>query len=37
MIVIADAIKAAVIDEDLETAKSLVKGLTDKYPLYREY
>lgn len=34
MITIADAIKAAVIDNDLEEAKTLVKGLTDKYPLY---
>ncbi|MCR4716066.1 MAG: serine hydroxymethyltransferase [Lachnospiraceae bacterium] len=37
MIVIADAIKAAVIDEDNDKAKELVKSLTDKYPLYREY
>ena len=37
MIVIADAIKAAVIDNDLDQAKALVKTLTDKYPLYREY
>ncbi|MBQ4522456.1 MAG: serine hydroxymethyltransferase [Lachnospiraceae bacterium] len=34
MIVIADAIKAAVIDKDEEKAKALVKSLTDKYPLY---
>ncbi|MBQ2275522.1 MAG: serine hydroxymethyltransferase, partial [Lachnospiraceae bacterium] len=36
MIVIADAIKAAVIDKDNDKAKALVKGLTDKYPLYAE-
>ncbi|MCQ2492277.1 MAG: serine hydroxymethyltransferase [Lachnospiraceae bacterium] len=34
MKVIADAIKAAIIDEDTEKAAALVKGLTDKYPLY---
>ena len=34
MVVIADAIKAAVIDKDEEKAKALVKSLTDKYPLY---
>ena len=34
MVVIADAIKAAVIDKDEEKAKALVKNLTDKYPLY---
>ena len=34
MVVIADAIKAAVIDKDEEKAKELVKSLTDKYPLY---
>ena len=34
MIVIADAIKAAVIDKDEEKAKALVKSITDKYPLY---
>lgn len=34
MVVIADAIKAAVIDKDEEKAKTLVKSLTDKYPLY---
>ena len=37
MLVIADAIKAAVIDKDNDKAKELVKSLTDKYPLYREY
>ncbi len=37
MEVIADAIKAAVIDHDNDKAKALVKTLTDKYPLYREY
>ncbi len=31
---IADAIKAAVIDKDNETAMKLVKAITDKYPLY---
>ena len=34
MIVIADAIKAAVIDKDEAKAKELVKSITDKYPLY---
>ena len=34
MIVIADAIKAAVIDKDEEKAKELVKTITSKYPLY---
>ncbi len=34
MLVIADAIKAAVIDKDNEKAMSLVKSITDKYPLY---
>ena len=34
MVVIADAIKAAVIDKDEEKVKALVKSLTDKYPLY---
>ncbi len=37
MEVIADAIKAAVIDKDNNKAMELVKSLTDKYPLYREY
>lgn len=35
--VIADAMKAAIIDKDNDKAKALVKTLTDKYPLYREY
>ena len=35
MIVIADAIKAAVIDKDNEKAMELVKSITDKYPLYK--
>ncbi|MGN0436577.1 MAG: serine hydroxymethyltransferase [Wujia sp.] len=35
MIVIADAIKAAVIDKDNDRAMALVKSITDKYPLYR--
>ena len=34
MIVIADAIKAAVIDKDNDKAMTLVKSITDKYPLY---
>ncbi|MBE5943192.1 MAG: serine hydroxymethyltransferase [Lachnospiraceae bacterium] len=34
MIIIADAIKAAVIDKDEAKAKELVKSITDKYPLY---
>jgi glycine hydroxymethyltransferase len=35
MIVIADAIKAAVIDKDEEKAMELVKSITSKYPLYK--
>ena len=35
MIVIADAIKAAVIDKDNDKAMALVKSITDKYPLYK--
>ena len=34
MIVIADAIKAAVIDKDNDKAMALVKSITDQYPLY---
>lgn len=34
MIVIADAIEAAVIDKDNDKAMALVKNITDKYPLY---
>ncbi len=34
MITIADAIKAAVIDKDNDKAMTLVKSITDKYPLY---
>lgn len=34
MAVIAKAMKAAIMDENLEEAKTLVKTLTDKYPLY---
>lgn len=34
MIVIADAIKAAVIDKDNDKEMALVKSITDKYPLY---
>ena len=33
MILIADAIKAAVIDKDNDKAMALVKSITDKYPL----
>ncbi len=36
MVTIAEAIKLAVIDNDQEAAKALVKTLTDKYPLYEE-
>ena len=35
MIVIADAIKAAVIDKDDAKAMELVKSITSKYPLYQ--
>lgn len=35
MIMIADAIKAAVIDKDNDKAMALVKTITDKYPLYK--
>ncbi len=35
MIVIADAIKAAVIDKDNDKAIELVKSITTKYPLYK--
>jgi glycine hydroxymethyltransferase len=34
MVVIADAIKAAVIDKDEARAMELVKSITSKYPLY---
>ena len=34
MLIIADAIKAAVIDKDNEKAIALVKDITDRYPLY---
>ncbi|MGN0153348.1 MAG: serine hydroxymethyltransferase [Lachnospiraceae bacterium] len=34
MIIIADAIKAAVIDKDEAKAMELVKSITSKYPLY---
>lgn len=34
MFLIADAIKAAVIDKDNDKAMALVKSITDKYPLY---
>jgi glycine hydroxymethyltransferase len=36
MKVIADAIKVAILDNDLEKAEGLVKGLTEKYPLYED-
>lgn len=32
---IAEAIKAVVIEKDKEKALSIVKGLTDKYPIYK--
>lgn len=35
MYIIADAIKAAVIDKDNDKAMTLVKSITDKYPLYK--
>lgn len=35
MLVIADAIKAAVIDKDDAKAMELVKSITEKYPLYK--
>ncbi|MGN0466548.1 MAG: serine hydroxymethyltransferase [Lachnospiraceae bacterium] len=34
MVQIAEAIKLAVIDADLEGAEAIVKALTEKYPLY---
>lgn len=34
MVIIADAIKAAVIDTDNDKAIALVKDITDRYPLY---
>ena len=34
MFTIADAFKAAIIDEDSAKAEELVKSITDKYPLY---
>ncbi len=34
MIIIADAIRAAVIDKDNAKAMALVKDITDRYPLY---
>lgn len=36
MVMIAEAIKLAVKDNDIEAAKAIVKVLTDKYPLYEE-
>ena len=36
MIQIAEAIKLAIIDRDLEAADAIVKSLTDKYPLYKD-
>ncbi|SEP74203.1 glycine hydroxymethyltransferase [Lachnospiraceae bacterium NE2001] len=35
MFTIADAFKAAILDKDADTAMSLVKSITDKYPLYK--
>lgn len=35
MIIIADAIQAAVIEKDNDKAMALVKSITDKYPLYK--
>jgi glycine hydroxymethyltransferase len=34
MELIAEAIKLAVIDGKLEEAEAIVKGLTEKYPIY---
>ncbi len=36
MFTIADAFKAAIIDEDSAKAEELVKSITDKYPLYAD-
>lgn len=36
MVQIAEAIKLAIIDRDLEAADAIVKSLTDKYPLYKD-
>ena len=36
MFTIADAFKAAIIDEDSARAEELVKSITDKYPLYAD-
>lgn len=35
MYVIADAFKAAILDKDSAKAETLVKSITDKYPLYQ--
>jgi len=35
MFIIADAFKAAILDKDSDKAMSLVKSITDKYPLYQ--
>ncbi len=35
MFTIADAFKAAILDKDSAAAESLVKSITDKYPLYK--
>ena len=35
MYTIADAFKAAILDKDSAAAESLVKSITDKYPLYK--
>ena len=36
MFTIADAFKAAIIDNDAAKAEALVKSITDKYPLYAD-
>ena len=36
MVQIAEAIKLAIIDRNLEAADAIVKSLTDKYPLYKD-
>ena len=37
MYVIADAFKAAILDNDAAKAEALVKSITDKYPLYDSF
>ena len=36
MVQIAEAIKLAILDRNLEAADAIVKSLTDKYPLYKD-